>query len=259
MPKQPKMPDAASPRQTWQAFSSRVNAADEDYSAVRLSASLRYTAKEENSARVSALLWGNGNVASPYPLRLDLSAGIGAVVASIREDENMFAAYNPKENTLYTHPRGELTLVSFGVPIPLTLSDLTLLLTGHGGRVFLPADPSARSSAPSGAAASARGVFFPIDDAPLPGILEIDPEGAPLSWREPGGNGWIIEFEPDSENPLRPHKLRITHPEGYEAIIVVREITSPDAPYTANQMELAVPPGALRKSLEVALRDDRLP
>lgn len=229
----------------WQRFTARASAAEVNTGPFRVAASLRYTDQNNDSTRVSALLWGNGHADSPYPLRLDLIAGVGNVVAKIREDERVFLAYSPGDNTAFTHSRGRSTLVSFGVPIPLGLSDLTLILTGRCGELFLPE----MDFKPTEYSVTDEGYAFTIQHAPLPGVLEISRNGAPLSWREPDKNGWRISFDPDDAHPLQPQKLRISHPKGYSALIVVRENTRLSTPFTDSQLGLILPPDVQHRPL----------
>ena len=234
----------------WQRYTARAAAAEGMTGPFRVAANLRYTAASGESTRVSSLLWGNGKADSPYPLRLDLLAGVGTVVAKIREDSGDFVAFSPEEKTAYTHARDDRTLVSFGVPIPLTLGDLTLLLTGQGGRLFLPTGIRTDSGVPPEHHLTENGADYLINNAPLPGILELSDTGAPVAWREQRRDGWSIEMEPGDENPLQPRKLRISHPKGYSALIVVKEISRVSPPYTAAQMDLVLPPGTATKPLE---------
>ena len=245
---QPESGDKAT--QLWQRYTARAAAAEGMTGPFRVAANLRYTAASGENTRVSSLLWGNGKADSPYPLRLDLLAGIGTVVAKIREDSGSFIAFSPDEKTAYTHARDDRTLVSFGVPIPLTLGDLTLLLTGQGGRLFLPSGARTDSGVPPEHKLTAGGASYSITGAPLPGVLELSDTGAPIAWREQRKDGWSIEMEPSDENPLQPRKLRISHPQGYSALIVVKEISRVSPPYTAVQMDLALPPGTATKPLK---------
>ena len=250
-------PDAGAPpasgdkaTRLWQRYTARAAVAQSITGPFRVSANLRYTAASGESTRVSALLWGNGKAASPYPLRLDLLAGIGSVVAKIREDSTSFVAFAPDDKTAYTHARDDRTLVSFGVPIPLALDDLTLLLTGHGDKLFLPAGARTDSGTPPEHTLTAEGASYLINNAPLPGILELSDTGAPVAWREQRQDGWRIEIEPEDENPLLPRKLRISHPKGYSALILVKEVARVSPPYTTTQMDLPLPPGTAVKPLE---------
>ena len=246
----PNLPQQEKATQIWQRLVARTTAAEGMTGPFRIAANLRYTSNDGETTRVSSLLWGNGNVDSPYPLRLDLLAGVGTVVAKVREDGSAFVAYSPDEKTAYSQDREGRTLASFGVPIPLSLSDLTLLLTGRSGVLFLPTQIQTDSGVPPEHTLTADGASFVIQNARLSGVLEVSATGAPLSWQEQGGQGWTIAFEPSEVNPLQPQKLRISHPKGYSALIVVKDISRVSPPYTKTQLDLAIPAGTTMKALD---------
>lgn len=245
----------------WQSFSRRAATAKIMSGPFRISGALRYTDPEGKSNRVSSLLWGNNQPDKPWPLRLDLTAGVGQVVAKAREGKASFLVYIPDENAAYFHEGSRRTLASFGVPVPLSLGDLALLLTGRGGNLFLPEAGSGTGSgagtgSDKGAAGEGAGEFLPperevtargarfiLDAAPLPGILELSKQGAPLEWRERAKDGWRMLFEPAEDNPLRPVKLRVSHNLGWEALITVKDIARVSPPYSSAQLDLPLPPG----------------
>ena len=245
----PQVESGDKAERVWRRYVARATTADALTGPFRISASLRYTEPSGDSTRVSSLFWGNGQKASPYPLRLDLTAGIGTVVAKIREDATSFVAYSPDEKTAYTSDRGDRTLVSFGVPIPFTLGDLSLLLTGHGSSLLLPSVPTTDSGVPPVNRPTQDGVAYTLAGTKLAGILELSSDGVPLSWRESGG-GWAISFEPGEANPLQPHRLRIAHPQGHSALIVVRDMSRVSPPFSVGQLDLPLPPGTAVKALE---------
>lgn len=244
--------EAADPKaaQIWQRYSARAVTAEGMTGPFRISANLRYSDAEGKNTRASALLWGNGKAENPYPLRLDLLAGVGTVVAKVRESARNFTAYVPEENTAYVYDDGSRTLASFGVPIPLSLGDLTLLLTGRSGALFLPTSTHNDAGIPVEHSLTANGARYAIPDARLPGVLELSETGAPLSWTELRDNGWVIGFESGKMNPLQPVKLRISHPRGYAALIVVKEIARVSPPYSVAKMTLELPPGTEKKALD---------
>lgn len=234
--------------QIWQRFRTQAATAEVMSGPFRISGTLRYTDAKGENARVSSLLWGNGRAETPYPLRLDLLAGVGTVVAKAREDKGGFVAYVPEEKSAYIQEGDDGTLASFGVPVPLSLGDLALLLTGRCGTLFLPDSLHNDSGTPE-YALTADGARFAIPDARLPGLLELSSTGAPLSWKEQGRDGWSIVMESGVANPLQPRRLRISHPNGLTALVVVKEIARVSPPYSAEQMSLLLPPGTDRKTL----------
>lgn len=226
----------------WQRFRTRALAATFLSGPFRISGTLRYTDDKNESHRVSSLLWGNGDAANPYPLRLDLLAGVGTVVAKVREDNDALLAYVPDENRAWMLRGQDRTLAAFGVPVPLSLGDLTQILTGLPGALFLSKDENAVSTVPEYVYTS-QGASFALVGATLPGELELSEEGVPLTWKEKGDKGWSITFEPAKANPLQPQKLRIEHPGGYSALIVVKDISRVSPPYTTEQTGLELPAG----------------
>ena len=78
----------------WQAFVARSEAIKE--APYLLNASLRF-GTEGDTRRVTALLWGNDS----RSLRMDVMAGIGAVVAKIWESGDEFLVYSPTENRAF--------------------------------------------------------------------------------------------------------------------------------------------------------------
>lgn len=251
MPVPPPMPEPQiddKAAQIWNRFTTRAGTAEVMTGPFRISANLRYSDASGKNTRVSALLWGNGKAESPYPLRLDLLAGIGSVVAKVREDASTFTAYIPDENTAYIPSDDVRTLSSFGVPIPLSLGDLTLLLTGRSGALFLPSAVHNDAATPQEHALTGTGARYTVPDAKLPGVLDLSAAGAPLAWKEAGPGGWSMEIEPDATNPLLPQRLRISHVQGHSALIVVKEISRVSPPYSSAQMDLPLPPGVERRS-----------
>lgn len=233
----------------WREFYTKASNAGFMSGPFRISGTLRYTDDKGETHRVSSLLWGNGKAANPYPLRLDLLAGIGTVAAKVREDANRFLVYIPDEKRAYLAEGEGSTLASFGVPVPLSLGGLTQILTGLPGALFLPEKVQEEPSTPE-YTLTGKGARFLIVRAALPGELELSDSGIPLGWKEAGGKGWSITFEPGDKNPLQPQKLRIAHPGGHAALIVVKEIARVSPPYTAEQMGLEIPPGTETKHLE---------
>lgn len=231
----------------WRDFAQKARSADVLSGPFRASATLRYTDDKGKNNRVSALLWGNNKADSPWPLRLDLTAGVGTVVAKVREDKSLFTAYVPDENTAYEHRGGNRTLASFGVPVPLSLSDLTLLLTGRAGALFLPQGQT--DLVPDTRKEKGDGAEFTLANVPLPGILAVSRAGRIDSWREAAPGGWRIAFEPDGKKPMQPARLRISHGRGWSALIVVKELARVSPPYDEARMSLELPPDAAKKPL----------
>ena len=214
----------------------------------RVSATLRYETPSDENTRVSALMWGNGSLQNPHPLRLDLQASLGITVAKVREDAASFVAYSPDEKTAYGSEGPNRALTSFGMPIPVSLGELSRLLNGQAVTLFAPPTTSA-GTPPRTFALTNRGITFPVPDANLPGIIELSANGTLLSWRGTGGNGWVMEFVMAQDNPLVPDRLTISHPAGYKATITVKKLERLAAPFKKDQLALTLPDGTTHKPL----------
>ncbi|MDR2161650.1 MAG: hypothetical protein LBO77_05885 [Desulfovibrio sp.] len=241
----------------WRSFTAKAAAAENNTGPFRVAGSLRFT-DADGSNRASFLLWGNGSPAAPWPLRLDLIAGAGNVVAKIHETDASFLAYIPGEQTAFAHKQGPDTLPALGVPIPLRLRDLALLLTGRCGVLFLNAgkDPKA---APLGQATSGQSFAFPLSLARLTGILELSPSGEPLAWREDRADGWSIRFEPGEDSPLLARRLHIENAGRYSALIVVKEFHRLSDPFSPRQLALSLPPDTRVRDLNTEILFSKRP
>ena len=93
--RQPSTVPPADSADRWQAFVARSGAVKE--APYLLNASLRF-GTEGDTRRVTALLWGNDS----RSLRMDVMAGIGAVVAKIWESGDEFLAVSYTHLTLPT-------------------------------------------------------------------------------------------------------------------------------------------------------------
>ena len=120
--RQPSTVPPADSADRWQAFVARSGAVKE--APYLLNASLRF-GTEGDTRRVTALLWGNDS----RSLRMDVMAGIGAVVAKIWESGDEFLVYSPTENRAFFHQGSNKPLLRVGVPVPFALDELAALLS----------------------------------------------------------------------------------------------------------------------------------
>ena len=110
--RQPSTVPPADSADRWQAFVARSGAVKE--APYLLNASLRF-GTEGDTRRVTALLWGNDS----RSLRMDVMAGIGAVVAKIWESGDEFLVYSPTENRAFFHQGSNKPLLRVGVPVAM--------------------------------------------------------------------------------------------------------------------------------------------
>lgn len=232
--RQPALPDVSPEQadQTWAQFMART-APIEPY---RINISLRY-GREDATQRVTALLWSNGS----GPVRLDVMAGMGPLVARIREDGPNFVALSPRENKAWVHQSTDpysvtpRVLINLGVPLPFALTHVSHLLRGNFVEVF--------GVERQGAAVQVKdGIRYRLAGYPG-GTLELSPEGVPLRWADTAG-AWVMELGYADADPTVPQKLTLTHADGNAAIVLVKNREKPAAPYTEKQLALEVPAGA---------------
>lgn len=200
----------------------------------RLQLSMRFGTKGD-TRRVTALFWGN----SERQLRLDVMAGVGAVVAKILEDGQHFLVYSPRENKGYFYQGASQPLLQVGVPVPFDLGHLADLLNGRYAAVF------GESFA---AASHLKDDLARYELLGKPGgSLDLNSQGLPVFWRESsgGGRGWSMEIAYDDDgHPPLPRRLTLIHSNGKRAILLVKEREKPAKAFTVEQMSLALPESA---------------
>ena len=207
----------------WQAFVARSGAVKE--APYLLNASLRF-GTEGDTRRVTALLWGNDS----RSLRMDVMAGIGAVVAKIWESGDEFLVYSPTENRAFFHQGSNKPLLRVGVPVPFALDELAALLNGRLVTVF--------GDRYSDSQALANGhVGFTLSSA-VGGLLEIDAQGQAVAWQENGSRGWSMAIAYDEAG--LPRRVSLRHPDGQTAVLLVKERQAP-APFNNEQLSLLLP------------------
>jgi hypothetical protein len=115
------------PKEAWSAFRQHYCVRPEG-EGVRVRASLYYSrikpTKRTNRTLIS--LWGDFD----GPMRLDVSASIGTLLAHIREDDAGLLVFYPEDRRAYTHQNSVLGATRLGMPFPFSLSDLAHALTG---------------------------------------------------------------------------------------------------------------------------------
>ncbi|CCH49747.1 hypothetical protein [Pseudodesulfovibrio piezophilus] len=117
----------ALPESTWQAFRQQY-CVPTKASGIQVKASLYYTrfTPVRRTNRTVLSLWGNFE----GPMRMDVAAGIGKILAHIREDDKGLLVFYPTENRAYAHANPMLGATSLGMPFPFSLSQLGHVIMG---------------------------------------------------------------------------------------------------------------------------------
>lgn len=210
----------------WQEMIIASARADKPY---RIQLSMRY-GEEGNTRRVTGVLWGNPQDG----LRLDIMAGVGAILAKIKETEDSFLLVAPRENRAYYHTGSSRPLLKIGVPVPFDLMQLSDLLCGRFTQVFgkdyLDATPDNKGQ-----------MAYVLADPPG-GTLVLDQNGVPVSWVQKSG-GWSLTIQYDETEPFAPKTLRLANSHGKQAVILVKGRESIPEPFPVDVLDLAIPPG----------------
>ena len=197
-----------------------------------LQASLRFGGNGDGR-RVIVLLWENGG----GPIRLDVRAGVGVSAAKILQTDSRFLIYAVQEDRAYYHDGPQQSLLAYGLPLPLGLRDLAALLAGDYGAVFGLTPPKDPRSTQHG------GMSLALPKKHLGGVLALDAQGLPRSWKEEK-DGWSLTFTYDDDKTFpRPAQIEARHANGNYAILLVKERHRPEQPFTPEQLELTLPPG----------------
>lgn len=199
------------------------------------------------------------------PLRLDVRAGFGSMLALMREDGAGLLAYYPDKKKAYAHQDPVTGAQLLGMPFPFALRDLALILAGHFGTLVpVESAPSRLMSTPGG------GFAFAYDRGPVRLLVldrhgrpqrmegqlsqyfktqaerEAQAEGAPAPvFKEP--RTWSMVFsdypeeDGDPEGPARI--LTLALPGSESAVLRVRNLDSRNAPWPLKALTLSLPAG----------------
>ena len=222
---QPADPAAAQNR--WQAFTQQSNIKSAPF---RDSLSMRF-GKEGDTRRVTALIWGNGD----KTLRLDVLAGVGAVVANIAQKDNHFFIYTPMQRKAYFHEGASSPLLKVGVPLPFDLFSLEALLNGRYTDVFGKEFVRAAQQGDS--------IIYTLG-AGSGGELTLGPDARPAVWKD---ENWKLLFTLDGTGLL--HRLDLSNNKGGKGIVIVKE-RDHTSPFGENQMKIQIPEGTKLLPLE---------
>ncbi|WP_338669003.1 hypothetical protein [Pseudodesulfovibrio methanolicus] len=115
------------PKAAWSAFRQHYCVRPEG-KALRVRASLYYsrTRPTRRTNRTLISLWGDFD----GPMRLDVSASIGTLLAHIREDRSGLLVFYPEDRKAYAHKNSVLGATRLGMPFPFSLAELGHALMG---------------------------------------------------------------------------------------------------------------------------------
>ncbi len=222
-----------------QAYLDASDAAVASPGPFRIGVSLR-VGTPEDTRRVTGRIWGNDTL----PVRLDVTAGFGSVIARLRESAEAFTVHAPLEKKALVHRGSQRVLLHFGVPVPFGPADLTALALGRFAEVF-GRDLEATSRT------DAEGPVFATSapDGAESALLTLRPDGLPVRWRRPK-SGWEMRVTYDDAGPALPRKIELRHTDGNRAVLLIKSREIPDRPYTDRELALDLPPDTALVPLE---------
>jgi hypothetical protein len=220
-------PDAA--QAVWLKFQSRYMDAcpARDFS---MRASVNYSSKEQHT-RVVLSMWGRMD----YPIRLDIQAGVGAMLAHWREDEHGWVGYSPARQEAYIHNdvRGGAEIM--GLFMPVRLDALARLLSGCW-QTIVPMQYSHASMTGEHIAYT-----FHREEAVLSLLLSRD--GRPLSVGQEGPDAWRISIDQWLDETSRvPGRISLQQ-NAQSAVVRMQRMDLAVAPWQDQDLSLDLPPG----------------
>jgi hypothetical protein len=252
------LPSYDLPREDMEAFRARFMPPADGNRGIAVRASLLYSTPSRAN-RTDIQLFGEFG----RPLRLDVRAGIGTMLALMREDKAGLLAFYPGQSQAYAHSDPVIGAQLLGLPFPFALSDLAMILAGRFDTV-VPQTPDHIRAIPGGGfvfsynAGTVRELELDQYGRPerMEGVLsqyfraQAERDGQPVS----GPRVWSIKFSGYPEeygDPVGPAKtLTLTLPKGDSAVLRVRSVTLRAEPWAEKALALILPAGSKFMSLE---------
>jgi len=216
-PKQPEAPLFDSSGPAWEAFRQSYCATPQE-PGMMIKASLYYTREvpDKRSDRTRVSIWGDFD----GPVRLDVSAAFGKIVAMIREDADGLLVFYPTESKAYAHADPVLGATRLGIPFPFSLEELSRVIMGDFSGIvpadYVEAKPEGGQFTYSLKGGIASSVTLDGNGRPI--IIE----GEALS-RYVGARKWrlVLDNFTDDTTPL-PDVLTLTMDNGEQGVLRIK-------------------------------------
>ncbi|WP_419785699.1 hypothetical protein [Pseudodesulfovibrio sp.] len=212
-------------------------------------ASLYYTrlTPVRRTNRTIVTLWGDFS----EPMRLDLAAGIGKLLAHIREDRHGLLVYYPTEGKAFTHTDPVLGATRLGMPFPFSLTELARVTAGDfSGLLPRRADSGEWTG---------KGYRFTFAKG-LVSEIALDTDGRPVLLKgrtteeEATARDWTLEIgsygEPVDGKPPLPGRISLALEDGETGVLRIRSRALRLAPWSAKALALPLPDGTVSRRLD---------
>ena len=238
----------ATPEAAWKVFR-RNYCAPRKEPGLLVKASLYYTRVKptKRTNRTLVTLWGDFN----GPMRLDVAAGMGKLLAHIREDEGGLLVFYPTEKKAYSHTDAVLGATRLGMPFPFSLNELARVTAGDFSGLI--------PALPKEGARTDKGFRYLLDDG-LVTVLELDRDGRPILLEGRISKGyetaqeWRLEInayeEPAGKAVPMPGRLTLALDNGEKGVLRIRSRALKMAPWPAKALNLVLPEGVEFRRLD---------
>lgn len=237
---------------TWQAYEAYSVKNQAIQKPFRITSSLRTRSENEDgpnsSLRATSLIWSNGK--NNDPIRFDLTAGFGTVIARLLSAPNLFIAHVPRDKTALFYKGDEQPLLNLGTPLPMSLDKIVDIIQGHPYNVF--GDRQKDMARPL----DKQRVRFTLKEAILSGqdstgSLDLNEQGLPVAWHENEDLAWQLDIIYNAAEPPLPKRLTFKHPsKGYEITLFIKKRAYPQKMFTQKQVELEIPEDTTWKEIK---------
>ncbi|PTN38249.1 hypothetical protein [Desulfonatronum sp. SC1] len=196
-----------------------------------LRASVNFSAPDRHS-RFIVSMWGR----TDFPIRLDVQAGVGAMLAHWREDRGGWLGYLPASREAYVADNVQDGARSTGLFMPVRLDTLAQIFLGCW-RTLVPLEYEAVRLVDDT-------LEFHVTGHSTSLTLALAFDGRPVSLRGPDHGGWTVSVNQwESDAPSRPRRISLIQEE-QSAVIRVQRLETDVEPWRGEDLRLDVPPGS---------------
>ena len=240
-PKKPSTAMQISSDATWSVFR-KLYCQSPKAPGVLIKASLYYSrvkpTKRNNRTVVS--MWGDFS----GPMRLDISAGIGKLLAHIRENDDGLLVFYPSSRRAYSHVNPVLGATRLGIPFPFSMNELASLIMGDfSGLIPVRYDRARRD----------KTNFVYLLDNGLVTSVTLDQTGRPILLEGRTTNAyetaqtWRLEINTYEENGVKtaplPGRLTLALDNGEKGVLRIKSRQLKLVAWPARSTGLTLPEG----------------